>query len=101
MPSDFWWKKEGLPRWKITFASIELQLKSYLSKEQNLSFFPRCNSVVVAASIVVWNAHKLSGKKLRLKHILLLPSEYNGVVSAEGNAFRLINAIVFRGQNQS
>ena len=60
---------------------------------------------------VVWNALKLEGKKLRLKNILLLPSKYNGVVSAEGNAFRkcqqiilpliTINAIIFRGQNLS
>ena len=43
---------------------------------------------------VVWNALKLEGKKLRLKNILLLPSEYNGVVSAEGNAFRKCQQII-------
>ena len=60
---------------------------------------------------VVWNALKLEGKKLRLKNTLLLPSEYIGVVSAEGNAFKkcqqiilpliIINTIIFRGQNLS
>ena len=60
---------------------------------------------------VVLNALKLEGKKLCLKNILLLPSEYIGVVSAEGNAFKkcqqiilpliIINTIIFRGQNLS
>ena len=72
---------------------------------------PTLVSALLQSYTVVWNALKLEGKKLRLKNILLLPSKYNGVVSAEGNAFRkcqqiilpliTINAIIFRGQNLS